>query len=548
MEQSGQVETKAQRAERLKRELNPWEQFDRIREFARSGFDSIPREWGAYFRWWGVYTQGDGLGVLGGKGGEGKSAPFLMVRVKVPGGKLYSHQVRAVADLAERYGRGVCDITVRQNFQFHWVTIESLPELLETLWRHGLTTVGACGDVTRNVTGCPVAGLDAAECFDASPWVQQVSQMLTGDPEFVNLPRKYKISIGGCRSWCNYPEINDIGLTPALDARDEWGFNIRVAGGLSTEPHRAVRLDAFVPRHQVPLVVRGVTQIFRDSDCLRENRERARLKYLFLREGWTGESFLGDLQRRTGLEFAPAGRESVPDEVYRDHVGIHSQQQTGYSYVGASVPVGRITPAQLRAAADLADGHAAGELRATIMQNLLIVNVPTSEAPRVAAGLQTAGLPTGGSPFSRGMIACTGTEYCKLAITETKGFARWLAGELEERLPGYQEHLKVHVTGCPNSCGQHWIADIGLEGKKVKVGGEMRDAYYFFVGGKLGAGAAFARKTGFRCASEEVPAALARLLGAYERERASGETLSGFLGRTDDTHLKALLSGIPAGD
>ena len=195
-------ETKAQRVERLKREKNSWEHFDEIRAFARQGHASISPEWlGTYFRSWGIYTQGDGVGVVGGKNGEGKATPFFMVRIRIPNGLLTSAQARTIADLAERHARGVVDITVRQNVQLHWVTIESLPDLLESLWSVQLTTIGACGDVTRNITGCPLAGLDAHEISDASPLALEINRQLGGNSEFYNLPRKFKISITGCRSW-----------------------------------------------------------------------------------------------------------------------------------------------------------------------------------------------------------------------------------------------------------------------------------------------------------------------------------------------------------
>src|ERR1700680_4511587 len=280
-------ETKAQRVERLKRTINPWEGLDEIRRFAREGFDSIPPEWiGTYFRWWGVYTQGDGAGVTGGPGG------------------------------------------------------------------------GAGGDVTRNVTGCPVAGVDADEICDASPLALEASRMLAGNNDFYNLPRKFKISITGCRVWCPYPEINDIGLTATtrvVRGIPEGGFSLRVAGGLSTEPYLGARLNAFVRWNQVLPVIKGIAELFRDSDVLREHRERARLKFLFLRHGWTAGRFLGELHERIGFHLDPAVEEHPPDDVYRDHVGIHAQKQPGLSYVGAVALRGRITAEPMRAPGELAD-------------------------------------------------------------------------------------------------------------------------------------------------------------------------------------------------
>src|SRR5438270_10201215 len=263
------IETKAQRAERLKREKNPWEGLEEIRRFAREGLASIPPEWmGTYFRWWGVYTQGDGAGVVGGQGGEGRALPYFMVRIRIPNGLLLSHQLRTIADLTQRYARGIADITVRQNIQLHWVTIEALPQVMEALWRCGLSTLGACGDVTRNITGCPVAGVDGDEVCDASPLTLEANRMLVGNSDFYNLPRKFKISITGCRVWCAYPEINDVGLTALTrtptgtsNGHPEVGFSLRVGGGLSSEPYFALRLNAFVGWGQVIPVVQGVAAL-----------------------------------------------------------------------------------------------------------------------------------------------------------------------------------------------------------------------------------------------------------------------------------------------
>jgi sulfite reductase (ferredoxin) len=541
------TETKVQRVERLKREKNPWEGLDDIRRFAREGFGSIPPEWvGTYLRWWGVYTQGDGAGVLGGKGGEGKALPYFMVRIRIPNGQLHSHQLRTIADITERHARGRADITVRQNIQLHWVTIESLPDVLESLWRAGLNTMGACGDVTRNITGCPLAGLDADEICDASPLAHEATRLFVGNAEYYNLPRKFKISISGCSVWCEYPEINDIGVTAirrVVAGKTETGFSVRVGGGLSTDPHLGVRLNAFVRWHQVIPVLKGIAETFRDSDKLRESRERARLKFLFLRNGWTAESFQEELERRIGFHLDPAAEEQRPNDVYRDHVGIHQQKQSEFSYVGASVLRGKISADQMRTTADLSERYAGGEIRTTVMQNLVVVNVPHRNTETLASELNTIGLPVAGSVFRRGAIACSGSEFCKLAITETKSFSRWLVEELEERLPGFEQHLKLHVTGCPNSCGQHWIADIGLEGKKIKVDGQMRDAFYFCVGGALGLNQSIARPIGYRCLASDVPDAIERLLGRYLDERLLGENLRGYFARHSDVELRERLAG-----
>ena len=540
-------ETKAQRVERLKREKNPWQGIEDIRRFAKEGFDSIPPEWiGTYLRWWGVYTQGDGAGVVGGANGEGRAIPFFMVRIRIPNGILTSHQLRAIASITDRHARGIADLTTRQNIQLHWVTIESLPQVLEELNRVGLNTLGACGDVARNVTGCPVAGVDAEEIVDASPLALSVNNMFLGNAEFYNLPRKFKISITGCKGWCTFPEIHDVGLVAVkrrIAGGEETGFAMHVAGGLSTEPHLAVRLNAFVRWNQVEQVVRGTAELFRESSELREHRDRARLKFLFLKRGWSAADFQTELERRIGFQLDTAFENNAPDDVFRDHLGINPQKQSGLYFVGASVLRGRLTADQMRATADLSDRFAGGELRTTNLQNLLVVNVPRGNTGALARELGEVGFPVEASPFWRGAVACSGTEFCKLAVAETKGFTRWLVNELDERLPGFEQNLKLHVTGCPNSCGQHWIADIGLQGKKVKVGDRMLDAFYFCLGGAVGLHQKIARPIGYRCLASEVPDAIERLLRRFENDRADDENLRHFLSRHEDAELRAFLAG-----
>ncbi len=536
-------ETKAQRAERLKREKNPWEAFDEVRAFARGGRASVLPEWAAfYFKWWGIYTQGDGVGAVGGKGGEGLASDYFMMRIGIPNGILSAAQLRAVGGLARRYARNLADITVRQAIQLHWLTIESLPEVVDALQAVGLSPRGACGDVVRNVTGCPVAGVAADELIDAAPLAREIAQMLTANPEFYNLPRKFKISVTGCPSWCSNPEINDIGLTAAKH-NGEVGYSLRVGGGLSADPHLAARLDAFVLPGQALAVVRAVTEIFRGQQGLRESRDRARLKHLFLKEGWTAERFLTTLQSRLDFTLLPGAPEQVPSDVFRDHAGIHPQRQPGLSYVGASVLRGRLTGEQLEAAADLAERFGSGGLRTTVSQNLIFVDIPNGKTAEFAGELGKIGLQVDGSSFWRGAIACTGTEFCKLAITETKGFTRWLVDELEERLPGFDQQLKLNVTGCPNGCGQHWVADIGLEGKKIKHEGKLTDAFYFCLGGAVGQHAAISRPVGYRCPAPLIPDAIERLLRRYLAGRQPEENLRAWFSRHTNDELRAHLAG-----
>jgi sulfite reductase (ferredoxin) len=536
-------ETGAQRAERLKREKNPWAAFDEVRAFAREGRSSVVPEWASfYFKWWGIYTQGDGIGAVGGKGGEGLASEYFMMRIAIPNGILSANQLRVIGGLTRKYARNLADITVRQAIQLHWLTIESLPEVVDALDAIGLSPKGACGDVVRNVTGCPLAGVAADELIDASPLAFEIAQLLAGNPEFFNLPRKFKISVSGCPSWCNNPEINDIGLTAAKH-NGVVGYSLRVGGGLSSDPHLAVRLDAFILPDQALRVVRAIAEIFRDQQGLRESRDRARMKHLFMKEGWTADSFLAELQSRLDFTLLPGAPEQVPNDIFRDHAGINPQRQAGLSSVGASVLRGRLTGEQVEAAADLAERFGSGALRTTVSQNLLFIDVPNGRAAELAAELGKIGLQVDGSSFWRGAIACTGTEFCKLAITETKGFTSWLVDELEERLPGFDQELKLNVTGCPNGCGQHWIADIGIEGKKIKHEGKLTDAFYFCLGGAVGQHAAIARPVGYRCPAPLIPDAIERLLRQYLADRQPEENLRTWFSRHSNDELRAHLAG-----
>ncbi|MGI4758236.1 MAG: nitrite/sulfite reductase, partial [Janthinobacterium lividum] len=483
-------ETKAQKVERLKLEKNPWAAWEEVRQFAREGREAVLPDWaGVYFKWWGIYTQGDGVGAVGGVGGEGKASEYFMMRVGIPNGILTSEQTRVIADIARDHGRDLADVTTRQNIQFHWLTIQSLPLVVEALERVGLSPKGACGDVVRNVTGCPLAGHLKGELLDASPLAARVAAYLTANPDFVNLPRKFKISVSGCPDWCSYPEINDIGLTAIareVDGEREVGYSIRVGGGLSKDPHLAVLLNAFVKQDQAEEACYEIARMFRDqTGSLRESRTHARMKFMFMKDGWTAESFLADLERRLGYKFDPAPEEIMPNDLYRDHMGVLPQKQEGLSSIGISVTRGRMNATQLSALAALADEFGSGSLRCTIQQNIMLVDIPNAHVQEVVARIKALDLHVEATNFWRGTVACTGTEFCKLAISETKGFARWLVDEMEERVPNFDQQLRINVTGCPNNCGQAWIADIGLEGKKIKHEGQMVDAYYFCLGGAL---------------------------------------------------------------
>jgi sulfite reductase (ferredoxin) len=530
------AETVAQRVERIKQERPSWSILDDIRRYAREGFDAISADdLTVRLRAWGLYTQGDGQGV------RGDGVRYFMMRVRTPNGVLTSDMARTIAGIADRYGRGSLDITNRQNFQLHWLRIEDIPEIWDELASVGWTSQGACGDNTRTVTGCPLAGLDGTELVDASPVAIAVDRHMNGNALYANFPRKFKITVTGCARWCTYPEINDIGLT-AVRRGNEIGFSLRVGGGLSTRPHLAERLDAFVEWDQVPEVVEAVASIFRDSDELRLNRAKARMKFLFLVHGWTGEKFLGEVERRLGYRLAPAVEERAPEGAFRDHTGVQPEKDEGHFYGGFTVAAGRITPAQLLGIAELADRYGSGALRTTVMQNIVVPGIAAGRLAAFRVAAEGVGVLLDASPFRRGTVACTGSEYCKLAIVETKAFGAGLIDELERRMPGYDTLVKLHITGCPNSCGQHWIADVGLQGVRVVVNGEEVDGMEVFVGGGLGASPAIAHRVGVRLPSTDAPAAMERLLRGYVATRAGEEQFKAWAGRVGNQAVAAYLA------
>ncbi|HEY3365874.1 MAG TPA: hypothetical protein VGK74_12530 [Symbiobacteriaceae bacterium] len=549
----GELPTKenpAQRATRVKREKSFLDLLPDIDRYAREGFTSIEKDdLEIRFRSWGLYTQGDGQGV------RGSNVPLFLLRIRIPGGQLWSHQVRTIADISERYAQSTLDITDRQNAQLHYIRIEDVPTIFGKLWQAGMTSQAACGDLVRNVTTCPLAGLQHGELIDPLPFVRDVDRLMLGNPVFADLPRKFKLTITGCPSWCSLPEINDIGLTAIARRRgqgnqgwqDEVGFSLRVGGGLASRPHLARRLNVFIQTHQVLDVVQAATALFRDSDILRENRSKARLKFLFLDHGWDEERFVAELERRLGYKLAPAAPEEPPRETHRDHLGIHSQKQPGLSYAGFAVPGGRLTPGQYRDLANLADAYGDGNLRQTVQQNIIITGLQTDRLPAFETAAAATGLSLAPSTFLRGTVACTGIQYCKFALTETKAFSTTLIADLERRLPDFAHGIKIHINGCPNSCGQHWIADIGLQGVRVKAGEETVDGYEFFLGGGVAGQADIARRVPYRTAAADVPAAVERLLLGFMGGRDEGELFQDFCRRQTPDELKALLAGVAPG-
>jgi sulfite reductase (ferredoxin) len=512
--------------------------------YAKRGFDSIdPADLRGRFRWFGLYTQRR-QGIDGGKTAtlepEELDDRYFMLRIRIDGGQLSGEQLATVADVSRRYARGTADVTDRQNIQLHWVQIEDVPAIWESLEAVGLSTTEACGDTPRVILGCPLAGIDAEEILDATPEIRETAARYVGSPEFSNLPRKYKSAISGCSVQCTMHEINDVAFVGVPGPDGEPGYDLWAGGGLSTNPMIGKRLGAFVPPRQVPEVWAGVTSVFRDYGY-RRLRHRARLK--FLMADWGPERFREVLERDyLGYRLADGSAPKAPGSGQRDHVGIHKQRDGRY-YVGFAPRVGRMSADTLALVADLAAEYGSGRVRTTTEQKMVILDVPGARAEELAAELGRADLPVAPSVFRRHTMACTGIEFCKLAIVETKHRASGLITELERRLPGFTEPITINVNGCPNSCARIQTADIGLKGTLVTLpGGEQVEGFQVHLGGSLdggdGEGSGFGRKVrGLKTTADELPDYVERVLRRFDAGRMQGETFAAWAARATEEEL-----------
>jgi sulfite reductase (ferredoxin) len=529
-------------AEQIKKEddgLNVRERVDRI--FAPGGFRTVGKQdLRSRLRWWGLYTQRK-QGVPGDRTGSAEPEEledeFFMMRIRVDGGRMTSEQLRAIAWASETYGRDVADVTDRQNVQLHWIRIEDVPVIWERLESTGLTTQEACGDTPRVVLGCPLAGVAADEVIDATPDLRATAARFLGDPSFSNLPRKYKTSISGCRVHCTNHEINDVSLVGVMHPGLGPGYDLWVGGGLSTNPMFAVRLGAFVVPARAPEAWRGVTTLFREYGY-RRSRNHARFKFL-VKDG--GAERVREVLEKEFLESPlPDGPAPAPAPLHlRDHVGVIPQRD-GRVAVGVATNAGRITGHQLRLVADLADASGDGWVAATAQQKLVVTGIESAAADEIVARLEELDLRARPSSFRKGTMACTGIEFCKLAIGETKGRARWLSEELERRLPDFDEEIRIHVNGCPNSCARFQVADIGLmSALQVRPDGTKSDAFLVHLGGGIGEGAAFGRKAkGVKVYAEDAADYLETLITRYLRAKtAEHDSFGTYVNALDDESL-----------
>lgn len=517
--------------------------------YAKEGFDSIPdTDLRGRLRWYGLYTQRK-PGIPGGKTAvlephELDDKLFLM-RVRSDGGALSTEQARVIGTISTEFAQNTADISDRQNIQLHHIRIEDVPEIWRRLEAVGLSSMEACGDTPRVVLGSPLDGVDAAEIIDGTPAIEQIVARYVGTPEFSNLPRKFKSAVSGSPWHDVVHEVNDLSFVGVVHPEHGPGFDVWVGGGLSTAPRLAERLGTWVPLDEVPEVWAGIISIFRDYGY-RRLRTKARIKFLLA--DWGAAHFRHVLETEylhRRLIDGPAPVEPVGGR--RDHIGVHPQKDDGTGpkvYVGATPTVGRIGGANLTALADLAESFGSQRIRLTAHQKLVVLDIPAERAAEFVVALRTIGLEAEPSTFRRSAMACTGIEFCKLAIVETKATTVNAVNELEKRLPDFKEPLAIHVNGCPNSCARFQIADIGLKGALVTDDeGNQIEGFQVHLGGSLGGlnedGSDFGRKPrGLRVSAEGLPDLVERLVTTFENQRVDGESFAQWAVRADEDSLR----------
>ena len=503
--------------------------------YSRGGFKSIdPGDLRGRFRWWGLYTQ-RAPGIDGGRTAtlepEELDAEFFMMRVRSDGGQLSLAQLRTIAGISTEFGQDTADITDRQNIQLHWIRVEDVPEIWARLEAVGL------GDTPRVVLGSPVAGVAADEIIDGTPAIEEIVKRYVGDPRYSNLPRKFKTAISGSPHQDVAHEINDVSFVGVIHPEHGPGFDVFVGGGLSTNPMFAKRLGTWVSIEDVPNVWEGIISIFRDYGY-RRLRTRARIKFLIA--DWGPEKFrqvLEDEYLHRKLIDGHAPEPAV--EGRRDHVGVFPQRD-GNFYVGAAPTVGRVSGTTLTTVADIAEQAGSDRIRLTAHQKFVILDVPGDKVDATVADLEELGLKVNPSEFRRGTMACTGIEYCKLAIVETKGRATELIAELEDRLPTFDQPLTINVNGCPNSCARFQVADIGFKGSLVNnENGETVEGFQVHLGGSLGPDSDFGRKLrAHKVTATEMPDYVQRVTEIYLAERHEGESFAAWTARPDEAQLR----------
>lgn len=519
--------------EKLKREKFPYAVLDELPEIIERGYEEISEDDIVRFQWYGLYHDRPKVGTF-------------MMRVKIPSGMLTPNKLRTIGELSQRFGRDEGELTTRQNVQLHWIKLEHLPDIFSTLNAAGLSTLGGCGDCVRNITGCPVAGIDRDEVFDCTGLVDEAAEFFYGNREYSDLPRKHKITIATCAHQCNAPAINCIALIGTIqDGRR--GYAIRVGGGLSTVPRLARHLNAFIPEEEALEVLRATLDAWKTNLRYRMSRVKARLKFMV--DDFGPEAFRAEIEKFLGrpledLTAVPQPRGNT------EHLGINPQKQDGLYYIGFPVYLGRVTGRQLVQIADLTES-VGGDVRLTRQQNFIVANVPEVEVERVVREIGEIGFPLEVNRLRGTSIGCTGSPLCNYAVAETKVKLDEIVRHLEATFGREAEGIQVNVDGCPHACAHHWTADIGLQGSTLRERGstgEKIEAYEIYLRGSLGDDATIGRPIVRRVPAEQATVHVERLVRGYLDERETGERFKQYADRKTDEELIALATGRPLDD
>lgn len=504
-----------------------------IEEYSVKGYDAITEDDMSRFKWAGVYQQKPNNG-------------HFMMRVRINGGVMTSDQARALASIGLDYGRDLVDVTTRQAIQFHWLTVESMADIFKRLEAVGLYSYEACGDCPRAITGNPLAGVDPNELFDDRDIVNDVNDFFMMNKDFSNLPRKYKISISTNKFNSANAEINCLSFTPAtkeIDGQTVNGYHVWVGGGLSAKAFLAKKLTIFVRPEEVKKVAEAVTVIYRDNGY-REKRHHARLKFLVA--DWGPEKFQEELLKLIG-DMPSAGEDQLQGWSAAYYDGVHPQKQEGLSFVGLSVPVGRITANELNELARISDEYGSGSIRTTVSQNIILTDIPNEKVEALLQEPIFQRLNPNPKRFESRTVSCTGNEFCNLAVVETKKRAVSVSAYLDNALPDFKEEVRIHFVGCPNSCGQKYIADLGLQGALIKTPEGMVDAFDIAVGGILGEGAQYNKVLKGKVKADNVGPVLEQLILFYGNERTNAaETFHQFYKRVGHDAFQSKLESILA--
>jgi sulfite reductase beta subunit-like hemoprotein len=513
--------------ERIKRDKPPLGIRDELPALIAAGYESMPEEDIVRLQWWGLYHDKPKIGTF-------------MLRVKIPSGILSAAKLRAIGEVANRYGRGDAELTTRQCIQLHWLELSALPDVFNDLEAAGITSAGGCGDTVRNITGCPVSGLAADELFDATPVVDAATAEFYGNQAWANLPRKHKYSIASCVDRCNAPEINCVSLVGTIhDGRE--GFAVQVGGGLASVPRIARDLGVFVPKEDSNEILGAVTTVWSEDLKYRMSRVKARLKFMVDDIG--AEGMLERVEAKLGKTLE---RYELPPITAQPsaHTGVHAQKQEGLSYIGVPVQLGLTTGDQLIAVADLVESFG-GDIRLTRQQNLIVTGV--SDVEGTLEKLAELGLPLTTNEIWANSIACTGEPHCNFSVGETKDRLRDLVAHLETTFGNDVAELRLHLDGCPHACAQHWVGDLGFQATTGKdAEGNRISAYDIFVRGSLGPVPQIGGSLFRRVASDQIEAAVEGLVRGWLAGRADGETFTDFQRRLTDDELGVLAGLEPA--